>query len=64
MDTPLALTRSDYVGTLMVNLMELRRRDFKTYLRLSAEWLDMVDTASIEDIVALENRVIAALERL
>jgi hypothetical protein len=64
MDTPRALTRSDYVGTLMVNLMELRRHDFKTYLRLSAEWLDMVDTASIEDIVALENRVIAALERL
>jgi hypothetical protein len=64
MDKPLALTRSDYMGTLIVNLMELRRHDFVSYLCLSSEWLDMLDTASIEEIVKLENRVIEALERL
>jgi hypothetical protein len=64
MNAPLVLTRSDYVGTLMVNLMELRRHDFTTYRRLASEWLDMVDTASIDAIVELENRVIEALERL
>ena len=56
-----SLTRADYVGTLSVNLMALRRVDFDAYLRFSSEWLDMVDVASIEEIVALEARVLRAL---
>jgi hypothetical protein len=62
MDTSPSLSRSDYVGTLVVNLMRLRDLDSKAYLRLSSEWLGMQDTASIEEIVELEQRVIRACD--
>jgi hypothetical protein len=56
------LKLSDYVGTLMVNLSQLRRIDYDAYLRLSSEWLDLhsSNNDTIENVVALERRVIRA----
>lgn len=60
------LQRSDYVGTLMVNLFELKRHDYDTYDRLAREWevMNVEDRVTIEEIIALEERVLEALERL
>jgi hypothetical protein len=59
------LSLSDYVGTLMVNLSELRRIDYDAYLELSSEWLDLhtSNNDTIENVIALERRVIRACGR-
>jgi hypothetical protein len=60
------LKLSDYVGTLLVNLFELKRHDYDSYDRLAREWevMNVEDRVTTEAVVELENRVIDALERL
>lgn len=60
------LRLSDYVGTLLVNLHQLKRHNYDVYDRLAREWevMNVEGRVTIEDVISLENEVIDELEKV
>jgi hypothetical protein len=58
------ITLRDCIGTLQMNLMDLRGRDLEAYLLLASEWLDMLGETNLtkQDVIKFEERVITACE--
>jgi hypothetical protein len=61
----------DCIGTLTMNLMNLRRVDFDAYITLGNEWIDqvwyvtnrMAEDSAKHYVLGLEGRVIAAIDK-